>query len=255
MTDRTVLVTGAGSGIGQAAAVRFSELGYRVAICGRSESSLRETEALLADGSLRFACDVSDPGQVEAMFEAIDATWGRLDVLVNNAARYDHQAPFPDLTDRQWEDILQVNVLGLVRCSRAAVRIMSRTGAGRIINLTALQRERPIPGWSAYAASKAAISTITRSMAVELSSAGIIVNAVEPGAIAAWVSPDELDGTSASLLGRMGRPDEVAGVIAFLASEDAGFVVGETIRVDGGRMLMPRPDPQTVSPPDTSRTP
>ena len=247
MTDRTALITGAGSGIGQATAVRFAELGYRVAICGRSESNLRATMALLPADSLSFECDVADAARVDAMFEAIDGSWGRLDVLVNNAARYDHRAPFLELTDEQWEDILQVNIMGVVRCSRAAARIMSRHDGGRIINLTALQRERPIPGWSAYAASKAAIATITRSMAVELSSAGILVNAVEPGAIAAWVSPDDIDGASASLLERMGRPEEVAGVIAFLASEDAGFVVGETIRADGGRTLMPRPDPQKLN--------
>ncbi|MGB3376184.1 MAG: SDR family oxidoreductase [Microbacterium sp.] len=245
MTARTVLITGAGSGIGQAAAARFAELGYRVAICGRGQQNLRATMALLPDDALWFECDVSDAAQVDAMFAAIQESWGHLDVLVNNAARYDHQAPFVDLTDEQWEQILQVNVMGVVRCSRAAARLMTPAGHGRIINLTALQRERPIPGWSAYAASKAAISTITRSMAVELSPAGIVVNAVEPGAIAAWVSPDEIDGTSASLLRRMGRPEEVARVISFLASDDAGFVVGETIRVDGGRMLMPRPDPQS----------
>lgn len=246
MTEPTVLITGAGSGIGQATAVRFAGLGYRVAICGRSEKNMRETLSRLPHGSLSFECDVADASQVDAMFQAIEKSWSRLDVLVNNAARYDHRAPFLELTDDQWEDILQVNVMGVVRCSRAAAAIMVRTGGGRVLNLTALQREQPIPGWAAYAASKAAIATITRSMAIELSASGIIVNAVEPAAIAAWVSPDELDGASASLLGRMGDPVEVARVITFLASDEASFIVGETIRVDGGRTLMPRPDPQSV---------
>lgn len=246
MTDRTVLVTGAGSGIGRATALRFGRLGYRVAVCGRSEATLADALEQLPVGSLRFTCDIADAEQVAAMFGELDARWGRLDVLVNNAARYDHRAPFLELTDDQWDDILQVNIMGTVRCSRAAVELMLRHDGGRIINLTAVQRERPIPGWAAYAASKAAIVALTRSMAIELSSSGILVNAVEPGAVAAWVDSDEVDGSDASLLGRIGRPEEVADVIAFLASEASRFVVGETVRVDGGRVLMPRPDPQTV---------
>jgi NAD(P)-dependent dehydrogenase (short-subunit alcohol dehydrogenase family) len=124
---------------------------------------------------------------------------------------------------------------------------------GRIVNVTALQRDAPIPGWSAYAASKAAIATLTRSMAIEYSSRGIRVNAVEPAAIAAWVDADAAP-PGTSLLDRFGRPDEVAAVVAFLASEQSSFIVGEIIRCDGGRSLLPRTDPQTVSAEDVRRS-
>ncbi|MFS0911207.1 SDR family NAD(P)-dependent oxidoreductase [Microbacterium sp. 179-I 3D2 NHS] len=242
MADR-IVVTGAGAGIGRATALRFAADGHRVAVLDRDADRVREVVASLAgSGHLGLPVDLVDGAAVDEAFAAIDEAWGGVDVLVNNAARYDHRGEVGELTDEQWDDVLQVNVLGVVRCTRQAVKRMPRGGA--IVNLTALQRERPIAGWAAYAASKAAVATLTRSMAIDYAARGIRVNAVEPGAIAAWVSPDVAP-PGTSLLDRFGAPDEVAAVIAFLASPAAGFIVGEIIRCDGGRSILPRSDPQT----------
>lgn len=245
MTNRRVLITGASSGIGRATAIHFSSLGYRVAVCSRTVEALSGTcSKLMPDTYLAYAADISKAEEVESMFANIDLMWGGLDVLVNNAARYDHKADFTNLTDDQWMDILAVNVMGTARCGRLAANLMKKKGSGQIVNLTALQRDQPIPGWAAYAASKAAIATLTRSMAIEMSKWGIRVNGVEPGAIAAWVTPDSGKAMNSSLLDRLGHPEEVAKVIAFLVSEEASFIVGEIIRCDGGRSLLPREDPQ-----------
>jgi NAD(P)-dependent dehydrogenase (short-subunit alcohol dehydrogenase family) len=236
-----VLVTGAGAGIGRATALRFAELGYRVAICDISRDGLTRVSAELGEGAhLAVEADLSSPQQVDAMFDEIDSSWGGLDVLVNNAARYDHRGTLEEVSDQQWDDILQVNVLGTVRCTRRAAAMMKRQQSGRIINVTALQRDRPVDGWAPYAASKAAIATLTTSLAIELSKFGILVNAVDPGAIATLVAPTADTGVEHSLLGRLGTPGEVADVIAFLASDAANFVVGTIIRVDGGRSIQPR---------------
>lgn len=249
MVDRRVLVTGASSGIGRATAIHFASLGDRVALCARTLEGLEETCSKLVTGSyLAYAADLSKAEDIDAMFTNIDRLWGGLDVLVNNAARYDHKEDISELTDEQWVEILDVNLLGTLRCARWAVKLMKRQGGGHIVNLTALQKDQPIPGWAAYAASKAAIATLTRSMAVELSQWGIRVNAVEPGAIAARVSAESGQSSNSSLLGRLGKPEEVAKVIAFLSSDEASFIVGEIIRCDGGRSLLPRRDPQSLEP-------
>ncbi|MEU8825376.1 SDR family NAD(P)-dependent oxidoreductase [Streptomyces sp. NPDC048636] len=241
--SKRALITGAAAGVGRATAIRLAEDGYSIALNDLDAARLTGlADQLRSSGThvLVLPADLADDTMVAAMFDTLADRWGTLDVLVNNAARYDHHGPATDLTDDQWRDILDVNLLGTVRVSRRAVRLMRRPGTGRIVNLTALQLHQPLWGWGAYAASKAALQTLTRSMAIELGSDGIRVNAVEPGAIATVGSPDSARGTGHSLLERLGRPEEVADVIAFLASDAASFITGTTIRVDGGRSLLPR---------------
>ncbi|MBI3428784.1 MAG: SDR family oxidoreductase, partial [Actinobacteria bacterium] len=159
MSNRRVLVTGASSGIGRATAIHFASLGDRVALCARTLEGLKETCSQLPEESyLAYAADLSRAENIDAMFTNIDQLWGGLDVLVNNAARYDHKEAISELTDEQWVEILDVNLLGTVRCARWAVKLMKRQSSGYIVNLTALQKDQPIPGWAAYAASKAAIA-------------------------------------------------------------------------------------------------
>lgn len=235
----SAVITGAAAGIGRATAVLFASLGYRVAACDIDTSALDDLPAALpGTGHIVARVDLTSTAQVDEFFDRVGREWTRLDVLVNNAVRYDHRGDLSDLSDDQWNEVFQVNLMGVVRCTRRAADLMKRRSSGRIINLTALQRERPMRGWTPYAASKGAVASLTIASAIEYAPFGILVNAVDPGAIAT-TGPGE-SAKDASLLGRAGSPQEVADVVGFLASDAARFVVGAVIRVDGGRSIMPR---------------
>lgn len=232
------VVTGAAAGIGRATALMFASRGYRVAICDVDATALDDLASILSGrGHIVGVTDLTSTPQVDELFDRIDREWARLDVLVNNGVRYDHRGNLADLTDEQWDEVFQVNLMGAVRCTRRAGELMKRRSSGRIVNLTALQRERPMKGWTPYAASKGAVASLTVANAIEYAPFGILVNAVDPGAIATVSTEGSGD---ASLLGRAGTPEEVADVIGFLASDAARFIVGAVIRVDGGRSIMPR---------------
>lgn len=243
---RAVAVTGAGTGIGRACAIAFARSGSQVALVGPRRADLDAVAEEVTDAGgtpLVLVADLSQPEAVEAAFASIDAVFSGLDVLVANAARFDHRAPVLEMSDADVNDILAVNVLGTYRCVRAAARLMTRDRRpGRMVLISAVQSVAPLPGWSAYAASKGAIDALTRSLAVELTPMGIVVNAVAPGAV--QTHPRAPTSSDPTLLGRMGQPDEVAALIEFLASDRCSFVVGQTILCDGGRLLVPRDDPQ-----------
>ena len=245
---RRALVTGAGSGIGRAVAVRLAAEGALVAVNHlRTPEAAAETLALLAgDGHFTCDADVADEGAVAGMFAAVLARWDRLDVLVNNAGIVEG-APSEEMTAGQWRRVMDVNLTGAVLCAQAAIRhFLSRPGGGVVVNCSSVHQVVPKPGFLAYAASKSALDNVTRTLALEYAGRGIRVNAVGPGAI---VTPMNRSWTGDAgrrtvveghiPLGRAGTPEEMAAVFAFLASDDARYVTGQTIYACGGLTLFP----------------
>jgi 3-oxoacyl-[acyl-carrier protein] reductase len=242
LQDRVCVVTGAGRGIGKGIAERFLEDGARVWICDKRAESVPVAVAALqtlgpADGSLT---DVARRDQAEAMFAAVDAKWGRIDVLVNNAGG-GYAAPFLEITDADWDRNLDDNLRGTFICTQLAARRMVAQGmGGSIINIGSTNGLRGQPDLAAYGAAKAGVINLSMSAALELGVHGIRVNALCPGTILSGGEPDDHDNPRLNLLrghtalDRLGRPADIAAAAAFLASDDASFVTGQALVVDGG---------------------
>ena len=245
--SRFAVVTGAATGIGRAVAVRLAAEGAAVLVNHfRTSGDAAETLGLLAPGADHFAseADVADEDAVSAMFAAAVARWGRVDVLVNNAGIC-VGAPTEEMTLAQWRQVMDVNLTGAALCAREAIRhFLSRPGGGAIVNCSSVHQTIPKPGFLAYAASKGAMDQVTRTLALEYAGRGIRVNAVGPGAIetpmnASWTSDAERRAVVESHIpaGRAGTPEEMAAVFAFLASDDARYVTGQTLYACGGLSL------------------
>lgn len=182
---------------------------------------------------------------------AIDR-FGRVDILINCAATLGNLKPLLETTAADWEEVLRTNVIGTFLLTQAAVRRMLAQGSGgAIVNILAIQAYSPLPNYAPYSASKGALTSFTRSLAVELADKGIRVNGIAVGSIytqssqeaLGMAAPGEADRLAATLVGRMGTPDDIARVACFLASEDAGYLAGAIIPADGGRMISRKPDP------------
>ena len=239
LRGRVALVTGAARGIGAATARAFAEAGARVALLDRDGAGL-ETIAGETRG-LAYAADVTDAAAVARVVGEIVARWGRLDVLVNNAGIV-RDAALADVTEADWAASLDVNLRGPMLCARAAVPHMKANGFGRILSATSIVARSGNYGQTAYTASKAGIIGLTRTWARELGPKGITANAVAPGFIdtemVKTVPPKVMaEVVARTPAGRMGRPEEVAAVYLFLASDLASFVNGAVVGVDGGLLL------------------
>jgi NAD(P)-dependent dehydrogenase (short-subunit alcohol dehydrogenase family) len=223
-----------------------------VVLAGRRAAPLeRVAEDVRASGgkALPVATDVSDEAACDRLIETTVRELGTLDVLVSNAAHAAGRGtPLTEMATERWREALETNLYGAFYCGRAAARHMVTRGYGRIVNIAAIQAWSPLPHNTPYVASKGGLISLTRAMAADLGPHGIIVNAVAPGPvyIGADDVPPDVDASAATLVRRAGRPDEVASLVAYLASEECSFVVGQTVVCDGGRLLSRRGDPGWV---------
>ncbi len=257
LKGQTALVTGASSGIGEAVARALGAAGADVVVnfAHHSDAAKRIAADIAAGGvrAMAIRADVSNEAEVQAMFREMLSAWGAIDILVNNAG-LQKDAAFVDMTLEQWNTVLSVNLTGMFLCAREAAREMIRRGvrpgvsraAGKIICMSSVHELIPWAGHVNYAASKGGVKLFMQSLAQELAPHRIRVNSIGPGAIQtpinrdAWGTPAALE----SLLklipyGRIGQPEDIGRAAAWLASDDADYVHGQTIFVDGGMTLYP----------------
>ena len=237
-TGRVALVTGASRGIGRAIAERLAADGFRVAGTATSEAGAAAVSDALGERGRGILMRLEDDASIHAAFQALEDTCGPPLVIVNNAGVTRDNLLLRMKPD-EWDTVIQANLTGLYRVIKPALRAMMKARWGRIVNLSSVVARMGNPGQSNYAASKAGIEGFTRSLAMELASRGITVNAVAPGFIDTDMTSDLTDEQVRLMLeripaGRMGSVEEVAHAVAFLVSDHGGYVTGETLNVNGG---------------------
>jgi 2-hydroxycyclohexanecarboxyl-CoA dehydrogenase len=243
---RTALVTGGGAGIGEATCLRLAREGYAVGVLGRKIGNTASVASAITDAggkALAVEADVADRAQVEAAVESVRRQLGPITILVNNAG-IEEFTPFPDIGEAAWDRVMDVNLKGIYHVTQAVLPNMLAEGWGRIVNLTALGAQIGAANMVHYTASKGGVTALTRSLAVELGPKGITVNAISPGFILTPMAQRAIDGDLFPIpyeqivatypIPRVGKPAEVAAAIAFFASEDAGYVTGQVLGVNGG---------------------
>jgi NAD(P)-dependent dehydrogenase (short-subunit alcohol dehydrogenase family) len=245
LTNKVAIVTGAANGIGRAIAERFGAEGAHVVVNDVGSAGAEAVaQAIAAAGgsSLAVAADVSDAAQVQALFEATLARFGTLDVLVNNAGLTNTERHFLDADQSWWNRIIAVNLSGAFLCGQRAAQIMARKGAGAIINMSSGGATRAHRGNAAYDAAKGGIEGLTRAMALDLGPYGVRVNGLVPGSIDSKGMDVEVKRVRGETipLGRVGEIEELAGPAVFLASDDASYISGHMLVVDGGLLSQQR---------------
>jgi 3-oxoacyl-[acyl-carrier protein] reductase len=241
LTGKVALVTGSTRGIGRQIAATLASAGARVAVSGRSAENAAEVAASLDGEAHGFACDIADTASAAALVDAVEKHFGALDILVNNAG-ITRDNLLMRLKDDDWDAVLDANLRGAFATIRAASRGMMKRRFGRIINITSVVGITGNKGQANYAASKAGLIGLTKSVAKELASRNILANAVAPGFIetdmTAAMTADARAELGAQIpVGRLGTPGDIAGVCAFLASEHASYITGQVFVVDGGLVM------------------
>jgi len=249
-TGKVVLITGASSGIGRATAELFGRCGASVAItylnnkAGADEAAAAISAAEGGPRAVAIKADVTRTSEIEQMISEVEAGLGPVDILVNNAGSLIERLKTLELTEQRWNEVLNLNATSAFFASKAVIPKMLEKGSGVIVNVTSIAaRNGGALGSIHYSSAKAAILTMTKGLAKEFAAQGIRVNAVSPGVIdtpyhETFTTPEVMQNLRKAIpMGREGRPEEVAGVIAFLASEAASYLCGETIEVNGGLLM------------------
>ena len=236
--DRTALITGASRGIGKSVAERLADDGFFVVGTSTTESGVENIDGWLGDRGIGLLMRVEDSALVEASVQRISERCGDVSVLINNAG-ITRDSLLVRMKDEDWSDVVETNLTGTFRLCKSVLRSMIKARWGRIVNLGSVVGRMGNPGQTNYAASKAAIEGLTRALAQEVGSRGITVNCVAPGFIdtdmTAMLGDTQVDNLAATIpLGRIGSPQDVASAVSFLVSEDASYITGETLHVNGG---------------------
>jgi glucose 1-dehydrogenase len=244
LAQKVAIVTGASQGIGLACAQRLVHEGAHVMLADiRPEGA--EAAVALGDAARFFCADVSQKVDVDALVAATLSAFGQIDILVNNAG-VTHAAEFLDLAEDDFDRVMRINLKSMFLCSQAVAREMVKRQSGSIINMSSVNAELTIPNQVPYVISKGGVNQLTRVAAVSLAQHGIRVNAIGPGTILTELAKKAVLGSpearhtilSRTPLGRCGEPEEVAAIAAFLASDDASYMTGQTLYADGGRMAL-----------------
>ena len=244
LAGKVAIVTGGGGGIGRGIVERFAGEGASVVFAEHDAGRARDTQAALGERVVGVVCDVCDAGAAGALVTAARDNFGRVDVLVNNVGHYGRgRGTFHEQTDEEWDDLYRINLGHVLAWSRAVLPVFLEQGdGGAVVNVSTIEAFRAMPTRAVYSAFKAAITALTRSLAVEYAHAGIRVNAIAPDVTetlqvpySRWVRPEDEHLIPTWVpLGRFGRPSDAAGAALFLASDLSGFVTGTTVHVDGG---------------------
>ncbi|ATG35849.1 MULTISPECIES: 3-oxoacyl-ACP reductase FabG [Phaeobacter] len=242
LTGKSALITGASGGIGGDIARALHAAGATVGLSGTREAPLQELAAELGERAHVLPCNLSDAEAVEALPKQAIAAMGSVDILVNNAG-ITRDNLFMRMKDEEWQSVLEVNLTSTMRLCRGVLRGMMKARWGRIINISSIVGATGNPGQGNYAAAKAGMVGMSKSLAYEVANRGITVNAVAPGFIATAMTDKLNDAQKDAILtqipsGRMGNPEEIASAVLYLASAEAGYVTGTTLHVNGGMAML-----------------
>ena len=244
LNNKVAIITGASQGIGRTIALVFAKSGVNVICIARSESKIKELCLEITDQGGQaspIACDVGDGDAYANAIKSVANEYGKLDILINNAG-ITRDALLMRMNDTQWDEVLNTNLKGAFHGMKSAIRPMMKNKYGRIINITSIVGLTGNPGQANYAASKAGLIGMTQSIAKEVGTRGITVNCIAPGWIDTEMTVDLPENSKKDLLdripiGKIGKPEDIAHAAVFLASDEASYITGQTITVDGGRVI------------------
>ncbi len=248
LKGKVAIVTGGGTGIGRAIAIKFADEGAHVVVSGRRIERLQETVSTIGNQSVAVQADVTDETSIQQLIQAAIDHWGSVDILVNNAAVITSRTPLLDTPTEDWDVMMDINVRGIFLCCKAVLPQMIEQETGSIINIASVAGQRGQPGNSPYSTTKGAVMNLTRSIAVDYGPHGIRCNSISPALVRTEMAEtrlkpgDDWDERAAREwipnypLGRIGKPEDIAHGALFLASDEASWISGIDLTMDGGKM-------------------